>query len=112
MNGRFGRPRPRIPLCMGERETLASEVDLNPNTISGLVNGSRRLGWRAAVRFLGHPKVAGSGLALEHLLGEPLPPGIRVFAFETDEDIERRVEAARKLRDHRDGRTADLGGVP
>lgn len=94
MSAQFGRPRPRIPLCTGDRQQIADATDLNPNTVSGVVNATRTLGWRAAVRVLQHPIVAESGLALEHLLGEPLPPGIRIYSFETDDDIARRVERA------------------
>lgn len=94
MTVRFGKPRPRIPLCVGDRQVIADATGLHPNTVSGVVNGSRCLGLDAAERFLEQPQVARSTLALEHLRGRPINPAIRIFSFETDQDIEHRIARA------------------
>jgi len=94
MPARKGSDRPRIPLYPAQREQLARDLGVNKNTVSQWLAGSRRPSFDSALAVLRHPFVAPYALTLEDLMGQDIPPDVRIWAHDDDDRLAERCALA------------------
>lgn len=80
MSARFGEQRPLFAFRPGERDQIAAELGVHPNTLSGYLTGSRfPVPYKKARQLMLMPRVASYGFALEDFIGD-IPRTIRVWS--------------------------------